>query len=184
MHVRFILLFVPFTVPLLATVAARWFDRYHSERDKYILNAVLMAGIVAAMAYYFPSRAEVEAKIAEKFPVHAVEYLRQHPVPGPMLNSYGFGGYLIDAGYRTFIDGRGDLFERGGVLADYIQVIRLRPGGLDVLRRYQIQSCLIERDAPLSTVLLASADWKRVYSDSVSALFVRTAPAESATNDR
>lgn len=177
-HRRFILLFVPFAVPLFATIAARWLAVYHRAKDKYVLNALLMAGIVAAMVHYFPACAELEAKVARKFPVRAIEYLQQHPVPGPMFNDYLFGGYLVDAGYKTFIDGRGDVFERGGVFADYMRLINLQPGGLDVLRRYQIQSCLIERDEALATVLLASPDWKRVYVDNVSALFVRTDPAK------
>ncbi|HTU33994.1 MAG TPA: hypothetical protein VMF66_09350 [Candidatus Acidoferrum sp.] len=179
-HERFILLFVPFTVPLVAVIAARWLRSYDREKDKYILNAVLIAGIAAAMVHYFPTRRALDEKVAEKFPAHAVEYLRQHPIPGPMLNNYGFGGYLIDSGYKTFIDGRGDLFERGGVFADYMRLTWLKPGGLDVLRRYQIQSCLIERDEPLATVLLASPDWRRVYVDNVSALFVRTDLSQKA----
>lgn len=178
MHVRFVLLFVPFAVPLVAVVAARWLRPYDRQKDKYVLNAVLMAGVLAAMAHYFPSRAKLDTKVGEKFPVHAVEYLRQHPIPGPMLNNYGFGGYLIDAGYRTFIDGRADLFERGGVFGDYVRLMGLQPGGLDILRRYEIQSCLIDRDEPLATVLLASPDWKRIYVDNVSALYVRTASNE------
>lgn len=178
LHARFILLFVPFTVPLLAVVAARWISVYDRQKDKYILNAVLMAGVIAAMVHYFPTRAKLDADVAEKFPVHAAEYLRQHPVAGPMFNDYGFGGYLVNAGFQTFIDGRADLFERGGVFADYMRLIRLQPGGLDVLRRYQIQSCLIGRDEPLATVLLASPDWKRVYLDPVAAVFIRTGPRE------
>lgn len=174
LHVRFILLFVPFTMPLLATVAARWMDSYHREKDKYALNVLLMAGVVAAMVYYFPSRANLDKKVADNFPVRAVEYLRQHPVSGPMFDTYGFGGYLVDSGYPTFIDGRADIFERGGVLNDYMQVTDLKPGGLDVLRRYGIESCLLGRDDALATVLLSSPSWKRIYLDNVSALFVRT----------
>ena len=173
LHLRFILLFVPFFTPLLATVLARWIDAYSRSKDKHALNALLMAGVIAAMISYFPSRANLEKKVAENFPVQALEYLRQHPVPGPMLDSYGFGGYLLNAGYKTFIDGRADIFERGGVLHDYMQVTDLKPGGLDVLRRYQIQACLLGRDEPLATALLASPNWKRVYLDSVGAVFVR-----------
>lgn len=178
LHRRFVLMFVPFTVPLLAVVAARWITSYHRKKDKYVLNAVLMAGVVAAMVHYFPTRAKLDAKVAEKFPVQAVEYLRQHPIPGPMFDNYDFGGYLVHAGYKTFIDGRADVFESGGVFSDYMRVIGLKPGGLDVLRRYQIQSCLIKRDEPLATALLASPGWKRVYVDNVSALFVRTDSGE------
>jgi hypothetical protein len=178
LHVRFILLFVPFTLPLLATVAGRWLSAYQRNKDKYVLNAVLMAGLVAAMVHYFPTRATLDVQIAKKYPAHAVEYLRQHPVRAPMFNNYGFGGYLVNAGYKTFIDGRGDLFERGGVFGDYMRLVQLQPGALDILRRYDIQSCLILRDEPLATVLLASPGWKRIYVDDLSALFVRTNPSE------
>ena len=46
------------------------------------------------------------------------------------------------------------------------------PGALSVLRNYGIRSCLINRDEALGTLLAASPDWKRVYSDSVAALYV------------
>jgi hypothetical protein len=183
LHVRFILLFVPFTMPLLATVAARWMDSYSRAKDKYVLNGILMAGVLVAMVHYFPSRASLEKKIAQNFPVQAVEYLQQHPVAGPMFDSYGFGGYLVGQGYPTFIDGRGDLFERGGVLNDYMQTTDLKPGGLDVLRRYQIQGCLLKPDDALSTALTASPQWRKAYVDDVAVLFVR-AGAPLSTNGR
>ena len=175
-HVRFILVFVPFFTPLLATVLARWIDAYSRSKDKYALNAILMAGAAVAMAYYFPTRANLENKIKDSFPVQAVEYLQQHPVSGPMFDSYGFGGYLIwtlSPQHKVFIDGRSEIYEHGGVLKDYSDLTQMKPGGLDVLRRYQIQSCLLERDEPLSAMLSALPDWKKVYSDSTSVLFVR-----------
>lgn len=172
-HVRFLMLFVPFFAPLLAVILARWLPRYDKEKDKHVLNAILIAGIIAAMVYYFPSRASLEKKVASQFPVQAVEYLRQHPVPGPMFDSYDFGGYLVLSGYKVFIDGRSEVYERGGVLSDYLHITMLQPGAIEVLRSYGIQSCLLARDAPLATVLTALPDWHKVYSDDTSALFVR-----------
>ena len=173
LHIRFVMLFVPFCVPLLAVVAARWLDPYSRKKDKYVLNGILMAGVALAMVHYFPSRAALDEKVAENFPAHAVEYLREHHVAGPIFNSYGFGGYLVDAGYPTFIDGRADIFERGGVLEDYLRIARLQPGAFSILRNYGVESCLVERDEALSTALLDSPDWKRVFVDDVSALYVR-----------
>lgn len=178
LHVRFVLLFVPFLAPLLAVMLGRWVPRYEAAKDKYILNAVLMGGMVAIMIYYFPSRVDLEKKVADQFPSQAVEYLRQHPVPGPMLDSYGFGGYLIwsmGPEHQVFIDGRSEVYEQGGVLKDYMELTQLKPGGLDVLRRYQIQSCLLNRGEPLSVALTALPGWEKVYSDHTSALFVRRA---------
>ena len=74
---------------------ARWVPTYERSKDKYLLNLALMAGITIAMVHYFPSKIDMEKRVADQFPVQALEYIRQHPVPGPMFNSYGFGGYMI-----------------------------------------------------------------------------------------
>ncbi len=173
LHVRFILLFVPFCAPLLAVVFSRWLPRYDRKKDKYVLNAVLMVGVVVLVWHYAPSRSFLDKKVADTFPVDAVKYLRQHPVAGRMFNDYGFGGYLVWSGERVFIDGRSEVYERGGVLSDYLHITALKPGAFTVLRNYGIQACLLERNAPLATVLDALPDWQRVYSDHVSVLFIR-----------
>jgi hypothetical protein len=177
LHTRFLLLFVPFTAPLLATISARWLPRYDRAKNLYLLNAVLIAGIVGAIIHYLPSNAFVQQKMKEQFPVDAVEYMAQHPVPEPMFNAYFFGGYLVWASgpnHKVFIDGRSELYERGGVLSDYLQIADVRPGALGILRSYGVESCLIQRDAPLATLLAASGEWRRMYSDSVSAIYVRS----------
>lgn len=179
-HLRFVLLFVPFFAPLLATVVARWLPRYDATKNKYILNAVLMAGVIAAMVHYFPSQAFLDRKVAEKYPVKAADFIEQHGIPGPTFNDYGFGDYLVWRGQKVFIDGRGDLYEHGGVLSDYLQVVRLKPAALAVLRNYGIQSCLIERGAPLATLLAVSPEWREAYSDSTSVIFVRQKAGELA----
>ena len=176
LHIRFLLVFVPFFTPILAVMIARWMRGYDALKDRFVLNAVLMTIAAVGVVRYFPSRAQLERIVAEKWPVDAVEYLNAHEVPGPMYNAYGFGGYLVwtrGPEHKVFIDGRADVYERGGVFADYLHISRLEPGALAVLRNYGIRSCLINRDEALGTLLSASPDWKRVYSDSVAALYVR-----------
>ncbi len=174
LHVRFLLVFVPFFAPLFATVVERWMPAYEKGKDCRFLNAVLMAVLLAAIVRYFPSAAEMQQSVTRQFPVRAVEYLRQHPLPGPMYNTYGYGGYLIWSlpEHRVFVDGRADVYERGGAFADYLQVANLRPAAFTVLRSYGIQSCLLERSEALATVLSASPEWRQVYSDELSVLFV------------
>jgi hypothetical protein len=180
MHLRFLLLFVPFFAPLAATMLAKCMPAYQRAKDKYLLNCALMVGVIIAMAHYLPSQADVEKKVAEQFPVQALEYMRAHPVPGPLFNSYGFGGYMIEAGYKTFIDGRSELFEQTGVLSDYVHITFLRPGALQVLGGYGIQSCLLQRDEPFATLLASSPDWSKVYSDQLSALYVKRNASDAA----
>jgi hypothetical protein len=183
LHLRFILIFVPFFAPLLATIFARWTPPYNRTKDLFAANAVIMALVAGAMIYYFPSKAKLEESVSHTYPVKAVAYLRQHPAPGPMFNNYGFGGYLVWAmgpEHKVFLDGRGDVYERGGVLADYLHIAYLKPGAFGVLRNYGIQSCLVERNEALATALGNSPEWKKVYSDDLSVLFVRRGPAEAA----
>jgi hypothetical protein len=180
LHVRFLLLFVPFFAPLAATMLARWAPAYHKAKDQYLINLAVMAGILIATVHYSPTKADMEKKVAAQFPVQALEYMRAHSVPGPLFNSYGFGGYMIEAGYKTFIDGRSELFEQTGVLGDYMHMTLLKPGALQVLRGYGIQSCLLQRDEPFATLLASSADWNKVYSDPVSALYVKRNASDAA----
>ena len=59
-------------------------------------------------------------------------------------------------------------------------LVQLKPGALTVLDRYKIQSCLLMKEEPLTTVLTASPNWERVYIDGTAALFVRKGSVGSA----
>jgi hypothetical protein len=176
LHLRFVLIFVPFCAPVLAGILARWIPSYDPESDKYALNAVIMAGLIGTIIWFLPTRTHLESQMADKWPVKAVAYLKLHPVPQFMFNAYRYGGYLIwqlDGQNKVFIDGRGDLFERLGVFSDYLAISRIEVGTPTLLDAYNIQSCLVDRDEALTTYLAASPQWRKVYSDNVSALFVR-----------
>jgi len=176
MHVRFVLVFVPFCAPLFAVILARWVPPYEASKDKYVLNVLLIIAIAAGVVRFFPSEKQLASRVAEHWPVKAVNYLERHPSQQPMYNTYGYGGYLIyalDGRNKVFIDGRGDLYERTGVFADYLSIARLAPDALALLRLYNVRSCLLHRDEALATLLAASSGWQKVYADELSVLFVR-----------
>jgi len=181
LHLRFVMLFVPFCAPVLAVLLARWLPPYERKKDHFLLNAILMTVVAIAMIRYFPTQAGIEKIAAQSFPVRAVEYLRQHPAPGPMYNTYGYGGYLVGMlpEQKVFIDGRGDLYEDAGIFGEYLEVSGLKAGAFQVLRVHGIQSCLLDRKEPLATALGAMPDWEQRYSDGVSVLFVRRNPDPS-----
>jgi len=181
LHVRFLLLFVPFGAPIFAVVLARWLPPYDRKKDHPILNAVLIAVTIVAIGRTFPTRAGLEKIVAQAFPVRAVEYLRQHPVKGPMFNNYAYGGYLVGnlPEQKVFIDGRGDLYEDAGVFGEYLELAQLKPAAFEVLRAHNIQSCLLDSKEPLAIALAVDPDWEKRYSDGVSALFVRRNPVYS-----
>ncbi len=174
-HVRFVIIFLIVFTPLLASLLALWIPRYNSSIDKPILNAALLAMLVLGMVHFVPGDSELIEMASQHYPLDAVAYLRYHPVPGPILNDYGFGGYLIYAmspQLKVFIDGRADIYEANGVHAAYNSIFSLEPETQDLLRKYNIQACLIQRRSPLGTFLVATKEWDQVYADETSEVLV------------
>jgi hypothetical protein len=175
-HLRFILLFIILFVPLWAVVFSRWVPEYRADSDHPLINAGLIAVIAVVLVYFFPTRAELDRRVQKEYPRGALQYLADHPVHGRMLNDYGWGGYLIWAARprnMIFIDGRADIYEYSGVLSDYLSIMRLEPNALQLLKKYDVEACLIKQDAPLGTALAGMPGWERVYQDPVAALYVR-----------
>ena len=175
-HARLLLLFVLAFAPFLASLLSRWIPNYQPSKDHFVLNAFLIILVGVTLVRYFPVRQTLQGKIAEEFPAQAVEYLRQHPVEGSMLNQYKWGGYLMwtmGPEHKIFIDGRSVLYEAEGVYPDYLHIINLGPKTLSLLAKYGIQSCLIEPAEPLATLLRTMPQWERLYEDKVSVIFAR-----------
>ena len=175
-HRRFLVFFAIALAPLLATQLLARLPDYQRAKDKYALNVAMLILVVVGMVAYFPGPEKLEATVAERFPRGAVEYLEENPVPGPMLNEYAYGGYLIWArrpNPQVFVDGRVDFYEYMGVFGDYLSMTRLASNTQFLLLKYDVQACLLERDAPLTTLLSALPEWERVYADEVSTIFVR-----------
>jgi len=174
-HQRIVVFFAILIAPALAALAARWWSGYEPDKDKPWLNALLIGLFALGIVRFFPSTAGLQRVIDRSQPRLAVEYLRAHPVPGPMFNDQFWGGYLIWAfqGRRpVFIDGRCDAYEPAGVLADYIKIVSLDPGALALLAKYGVKSCLIERRSSLAVLLDGRPEWRRVYQDDLSAIYV------------
>jgi len=183
-HARALPLFAFVVAPFLAAAMARWVPAYEPAKDKYALNAVLIGLAVVGFIRYFPSRQHLEQEVAKTYPHAAVEYLRQHPLPGPLLNELTWGGYLpymLGPQQRVFIDGRLDFYQYRGVWPDYLRITKLERDTPRLLAKYNIQACLVppDRDIPLVTFLEASPDWKKAYEDEVAVLFVRRQTGDS-----
>ena len=79
---------------------------------------------------YFPSWSDYARVVVCNIPVQAVCYLDTHSVPGPMYNSYEFGGYLLWAlgpEHKVQSDGRAEVYERTGVFQDQSAFVNPQP---------------------------------------------------------
>jgi hypothetical protein len=174
-HSRLLFFFAVVFAPLLASLLSRWVPGYEPAKDHHGANAVLLVLLTLALTRFLPSPQAWEQEVARKYPVRAVDYLQQHPVPGPMFNPYAWGGYLMwrwGPQHRLFIDGRSQLYEDAGVFGDYLRMTALDRGTLLLMRKYGLKACLVERQSPLATLLSTLPDWERIYQDDLSTIYV------------
>jgi tetratricopeptide (TPR) repeat protein len=121
------------------------------------------------------------------FPQRAVEFIQREKVPGEIFNGYNAGGYLawaLGPQRREYIDGRDTLFgteriERARHLLESSPDSATWQQEAD---RYHINTIILSlaRYGGLQFVKLKdfcdSRDWRPVYLDEVSAVFVRRKP--------
>jgi hypothetical protein len=90
-----------------------------------------------------------------------------------MLNDYAYGGYLTWAAPErpVFIDGRADVYEPAGVLADYMRFMALDADPRSLLTKYRIDYCLFAQEAPIVRVLPFIPGWRKIYSDEKAVVF-------------
>ena len=124
------------------------------------VSAVGVAALVFVAAFYFPFERGVGE--ASYFPDKLAQFTREKDLRGHMLNSYGFGGYLIRKLYperRVFIDGRNEV---------YVPLLeRLQTAQADsrewnaLLRDYQIEYAILEYVDRLDAVSVVNPDGTR-----------------------
>lgn len=101
----------------------------------------------------------------------------------PVFNEYSFGGPLILAGIRPYIDGRADMYG-DAFFSEYVRISRGDSRGFRrAVERYGIRWTMLQPSSPLVKALDASPGWSRIYSDEVGVIHVRrdrgSAPARA-----
>jgi len=91
----------------------------------------------------------------------------------PTLNGYGFGGYLIGAGVRPFIDGRADMY--GDAFLDlYGKIAAGDPQALDdALTRWRVAWTIFPPSEPIVAIMDREPGWRRLYADKFAVVQVR-----------
>ena len=142
-----------------------------------ILAVVLTFGIAAAGGHVGSSVFMDAHFDPRRMPVEAVNYLQQHEIRGPILSPDYWGGYLIYRFYpvypaqRVVIDDRHDFYGEP-FLKSYLKMLHVERGWQDFLREHDVSCLLLPRDAALANMLIETKEWKPIYSDEVSVVFV------------
>jgi len=115
---------------------------------------------------------DLDRAISSSYPVNAVNFLRQHPQPGPLYNNLGWGGFLTwyMPNYPVAIDGRTDLYgDRLNELFFASQSAEDAYNTDPYLNEAGV--VLLSADIPLAKVLTADSRFQLIYQDQIAVVF-------------
>ncbi|HYM31857.1 MAG TPA: hypothetical protein VEU47_11180 [Candidatus Cybelea sp.] len=134
--------------------------------------AMLSAAILMLTACLVATRTPIA--MPERYtPIAAVRAVEEHGIPGPVLNAYNFGDYLIFSGIPTFIDGRADMYDDAFIERHYHAVYGESDQLPALLAEYHVAWTLFEADSPAVVQLDRMPGWRRLYSDDVAVVHIR-----------
>jgi hypothetical protein len=166
-HVRHQMLF-GVIAPMLVAPALR-FDSGEKPLPSWLAPAGLALLMVMIVARVLVPTMRGDDRVT---PMTALQHVPLSLRAQPVLNHYDFGGYLIFAGVRPFVDGRTDMYG-DAFLADYDRMMRPNRQGLaDGLAHWHIAWTLLP-PGPAARMMDTMPGWHRSYSDAVAVIHVR-----------
>lgn len=176
-HERMLFLFGILMAPVLCRLLADTWEHYDFNRDRILPNAIMLALLLPAVVLAFPGRDNLQKQVETGNPTKALGFIRKSGLSGNMLNEYIFGGYLIWAApeRKVFVDGRADVYDPTGVLAEYGNWHAAQTDPKVLLDKYDIEFCLLPRESPMVRIIRLLPEWKLVYSDKFATVIARRA---------
>ncbi len=116
----------------------------------------------------------IDRAISSEYPVNAVNFLRQHPQPGPLYNNLGWGGFLMwyMPDYPVAVDGRNDLY---GDQLDQL-FYASQNGDIGYTTDPYLNEAgvvLLGAEMPLAKLLTADSRFQLIYQDQMAVVFGR-----------
>lgn len=149
------------------------------ERGNTLLENAALAAALALMMFLIARNADFDMQgldmaISSELPVSAVNFLHQNPQPGPLYNTFDWGGFLTwyMPDYPVAIDGRTDLYSDEMDL----QFFRSSQGDSSYVDDPYINESgviLLQKKEPLAFVMSGDERFKKVYEDRLAVIFVR-----------
>ncbi len=184
-HVRHQLLLGLLAPMLLARPVARAIGQAPAadwrRTERIALAATAAACLVIGAARLLMPVERVDGTAA---PISALKAVPPELRARPVLNQYGFGGYLIWSHVRPFIDARADMYG-DAMLSLYGKLAAGDPATVEsALKRYAIAWTIFAPDAGIVATLDREPGWRRLTADAYAVVHVRDEPTPEAEGRR
>jgi hypothetical protein len=133
--------------------------------------AILVTIYARSMGFNSPN---LRLSINAVYPVQAINFLHDHPQPGPLYNTFDWGGFIswYMPEYPVAIDARTDLYG-DAVDTRFYMTENGDASYVDDPYLAQANLILLPRSKPLANVLASDSRFSPIYADSLSIVFVR-----------
>ncbi len=138
-----------------------------------LLILIIIPAVIKIIIPLTP-KANLDAE-QKSLPYEAVEFIKKNQPPGPMFNSYNWGGYLIFKlwpDYPVYIDGRTDLYN-DVFIRRYVEVMVADEDWQKHLDEDGINLVFIEKNSTLAKFLRENSGWQEIHTDEMAAVFKR-----------
>jgi hypothetical protein len=124
-------------------------------------------------------------RLAERFPVHATQFIAEEQCSGPMFNPFDWGGYLIFhlPQVPVGIDGRTMVHGEARILR-HANTLRGREGWRDDPELSRARLVLLHRRAALTSLLRLDGRFRLIHEDAVAVVFSRNADPDRLEHAR
>jgi hypothetical protein len=113
---------------------------------------------------------------ANRFPVHAVDFVVQHPLPTPLFTTDAWGGYVIYRAWpavRVVVDDRHDMYG-SEYMKRYLKVVEGNWDWQQQLQAMGARAALVSPGGAIGSLLRLSPEWRLVYDDGQALIFETT----------
>jgi|ERR1051326_763828 hypothetical protein len=147
----------------------------HGPQQSSGLAHAALAACLVALTWALASTGGWSPR-AQISPVGAVAAITARNA-NPVLNDYDFGGYLIYAGVKPFIDGRTDQLYGEAFVVRHDRAVTLGNVGdfVHLLDQYGVAATLLNPATPAVGLLDRMGEWQRIYSDDIAVVHMRRA---------
>jgi hypothetical protein len=150
--------------------------------ERKLHGHVLVSAVMAASVALVLNGGRVRSKqilathFDEKtFPVKAAQFIAERGIRDHLFSSDTWSGYLIYKlypGTKVYFDDRHDFYGEA-FIKEYAKAFLGSRQWREPLERYQVKWVLMPTDAPLSSLLRESHDWRIDYDDGLAMVFSR-----------
>lgn len=166
-YLRMILILTPiyiiFGCPYITMAFEKALNKIHFPKIKlYKINLIIPSVLLLFLVIFNVQNITLESSQENSIfsPTIITDYIEENNINvenNIMFNNYNFGGYLIFNGYKTFIDGRADVFvsEFGNedIFKDYYYIMDVRDNINELIEKYNIKYFAIYKKCKLYNYL-------------------------------